>query len=443
MINLTKDNRIIFKKAFENFKKGNIEKIDFEKKSATTKNNQNNIKIKSIRIKNIKCFDDLDIKLSQKNNIFLGINGRGKTTVLQLIAIGISNITPLHSTEWSEVTKNLEKDSSLEIKFIISENKTNENEQTLEYKITQEDKVVLKYKNKKEEKDKEKLIKLIEDKFLFVAYGSSRNANKDITNFTGYDHVSTLFGINNNKETHKDLEKGEGFKQLKKIITEIFNNAEELKNRVILSSYKEGVFYFQAPTNNENEIPLKALSAGFKTSFKWILDLVIRALKKGFDINKPKEINGIVLIDEIDTHLHIKWQKTILRTLQDVFPNIQFIVTTHSPFVIQSVTNSNVYLLKLKDENVTAELLEIEEGTSSKHIITDIFKSTSIFNKDIETMFKEFHKIKEEIIKNIRPISDNDFKNIVKKLSKKGEEVSNTLTREIRQLQYILQNQEG
>ena len=50
-----------------------------------------------------------------------------------------------------------------------------------------------------------------------------------------------------------------------------------------------------------------------------------------------KLTEGVVLIDEIDLHLHPKWQKTIVPNLKDLFPNIQFILTTHSPFIIQSL----------------------------------------------------------------------------------------------------------
>jgi predicted ATP-dependent endonuclease of OLD family len=67
------------------------------------------------------------------------------------------------------------------------------------------------------------------------------------------------------------------------------------------------------------------------------------------------EKEGIVLIDEIETHLHLELQRLILPFLTRVFPNIQFIVTTHSPFVISSIPNAVVFDLerKIRMENLT------------------------------------------------------------------------------------------
>lgn len=69
-------------------------------------------------------------------------------------------------------------------------------------------------------------------------------------------------------------------------------------------------------------------------------------LRMGIDPIKIYDVEGIVLIDEIETHLHIELQKKILPFLAKVFPKIQFIVTTHSPFVLSSISNSIIYDLE-------------------------------------------------------------------------------------------------
>ena len=76
-----------------------------------------------------------------------------------------------------------------------------------------------------------------------------------------------------------------------------------------------------------------------------IADMMIRMEKitdKSFRFMLP----GIVLIDEIETHLHLELQKKILRILTELFPNIQFIVSTHSPFVLNSLENAVIYDLE-------------------------------------------------------------------------------------------------
>ena len=76
-----------------------------------------------------------------------------------------------------------------------------------------------------------------------------------------------------------------------------------------------------------------------------VLDMIIRMEKKtnrSFDFNVP----GIVLVDEIETHLHIELQKTILELLTTIFSNIQFIVSTHSPFILNSISDAVIYDLE-------------------------------------------------------------------------------------------------
>ena len=87
------------------------------------------------------------------------------------------------------------------------------------------------------------------------------------------------------------------------------------------------------------------LSDGFSAVLQIVVELLLRmeAVTAG-SYNLP----GIVLIDEIETHLHIKLQKAILPFLTDFFPNIQFIVTTHSPFVLTSLDNAVVFDLESK-----------------------------------------------------------------------------------------------
>ena len=71
----------------------------------------------------------------------------------------------------------------------------------------------------------------------------------------------------------------------------------------------------------------------------------------GGNIYKRREIFGIMMIDEIDLHLHPVWQRTILPSLESVFPKFQFIVTTHSMLVGQSVAGQNLIKLKSDDKN--------------------------------------------------------------------------------------------
>lgn len=97
-------------------------------------------------------------------------------------------------------------------------------------------------------------------------------------------------------------------------------------------------FKFKISLNNR-EFDFQSLSSGYLAIFEILADLLVRS--EFFEIT-PNELQGIVLIDEIDAHLHISLQKKILPFFTKLFPQIQFIVSTHSPFVITSTDNETV-----------------------------------------------------------------------------------------------------
>ncbi len=82
------------------------------------------------------------------------------------------------------------------------------------------------------------------------------------------------------------------------------------------------------------ELRIEQLSEGYKIVIATVADLAARMAGANPQMSNPLSAKGIVLIDEVDLHLHPKWQRTILRDLNRVFPNIQFIVSTHSPIIV-------------------------------------------------------------------------------------------------------------
>jgi len=94
------------------------------------------------------------------------------------------------------------------------------------------------------------------------------------------------------------------------------------------------------------------MSAGEKTMIALVADLARQITIANPNATKPLEVGtGVVLIDEIDLHLHPKWQSRVVVILRELFPNIQFVITTHSPLIlnhipskyIRSIENGNIY----------------------------------------------------------------------------------------------------
>lgn len=108
--------------------------------------------------------------------------------------------------------------------------------------------------------------------------------------------------------------------------------------------------------NLSRHVPFTSLSLGYQTTLAWVLDLSWRLFTEYPDSPAPLEEPAIVLIDEIDLHLHPLWQWQIMGKLAKVFKRTQFIATAHSPLMVQSMPNSNFAVVhKIEDREVRIE----------------------------------------------------------------------------------------
>lgn len=106
--------------------------------------------------------------------------------------------------------------------------------------------------------------------------------------------------------------------------------------------------------NNAEEFRIEQLSDGEKCLLAMVGDLARRLALANPRLENPLNGNGIVLIDEIELHLHPGWQRQIIPKLTSTFPNCQFIVTTHSPQIVSHVKPENVYCLTMTEAGIQA-----------------------------------------------------------------------------------------
>lgn len=104
------------------------------------------------------------------------------------------------------------------------------------------------------------------------------------------------------------------------------------------------------------------LSQGYQSTFAWIADLLGHAFLDARGPVKPEDLRGIVLLDEIDLHLHPTWQRRIVPILRRAFPELQFVVTTHSPLVLTGFDASEIVKLELEDGEIVQRTFELEPG---------------------------------------------------------------------------------
>lgn len=121
---------------------------------------------------------------------------------------------------------------------------------------------------------------------------------------------------------------------------------------------------------NGTVLPFRALSDGFKAYIGWIGDMLFHICQGVASGQKLRQTRGVVMVDEIDLHLHPEWQRTVVPTLAAALPNVQFIFTTHSPLVVGSLTSDNLFVLDHKnDSTIIKRLPEKVYGKSSEQIL--------------------------------------------------------------------------
>ena len=141
---------------------------------------------------------------------------------------------------------------------------------------------------------------------------------------------------------------------------------------------------------------------------------------------------GLLLIDEAENHLHPKWQKTFLNSVLDIFPNLQIIATTHSPFIVSSVENANVYVCKsMKDHSIIENKTAEYSNKPIEEILLSPVFNTSSFNSEISELIAERKQaiekgnteVAENIKKKLKEINPEyfsyfDVEDILKEISK-------------------------
>ncbi len=157
-------------------------------------------------------------------------------------------------------------------------------------------------------------------------------------------------------------------------------------------------------------MPLSMHSDGIRYFTEMVAELAYRCIVvNGKDgINAVKNATGIVMIDELDLHLHPKWQRHVANDLKRAFPNIQFIVTTHSPFIVQSLKSDEIWNLdklmdvapnELKIDTVATEIMGISSPYSETN--EELYIKSKKFMEDLES-----NKSTEELQIELAEISD-------------------------------------
>ena len=120
------------------------------------------------------------------------------------------------------------------------------------------------------------------------------------------------------------------------------------------------------------KLRIEQLSDGYRTTLAMVMDVAARMAEANPEMTDPLSTEGVILIDEVDLHLHPGWQQRILPDLMRTFPNIQFIVTTHSPQVVTTVEASSLRVISWDGEQPRLVPVDFSLGAESQLILNQV-----------------------------------------------------------------------
>lgn len=315
-----------------------------------------------IEIKKVRHLQNISIPLStekRKHLILTGKNGSGKTSVLEQLKENLEYLVSDRFQFFSEIEKmvnffkdKLEKEG--ESDEIKSQNESARRSLSIwqnnllawtDGVVAQCDYLTLRDKYKA-------------GNFIIAYYSATRFLKVETSNTIEHIELKDQYQIKDTPGTKLvkymvGLKATQAFalqkKDMKRVkeIENWFQRFEGILKRIfedpsLILDFDIENFRFSIIQKNREPFDFNTLSSGYAAVFDIINDLIMRVEKKGDDTE------GIVLIDEIETHLHLELQKEILSLLVQMYPKMQFIVSTHSPFILSSIDNAVIFDLENK-----------------------------------------------------------------------------------------------
>jgi predicted ATPase len=142
-------------------------------------------------------------------------------------------------------------------------------------------------------------------------------------------------------------------KQIKALLLEVLPDVEDLRFTMSEGVNPSATVEFNTPYG---WVPLRQLGHGYRTMIAWVVDFASRMVETYPNAENPLAQPAVVLVDEIDLHLHPKWQRELMEYLTRLFPNTQFIVTAHSPLIVQAAgPDTRIALLRREGDHVVID----------------------------------------------------------------------------------------
>lgn len=282
------------------------------------------IYIRDLKIKKVRHLENIDIPISpdeeMRHLLLTGENGSGKTSVLTVLAGFLDNATKNNNTKI---------EGGIELTFNLSDAEISQHYKNGEF-------IIAFYMDfRRFDPVSPKQIEKVE---LMDSYDIINGPRNDFLKYLLDMKMMQAMAVADGKQEDADRIKG-WFDNLTNLLKKIYGN-DKLELEFDRDHYN---FLISIP--GREKFDFKTMSSGYAAVIDIVVDLMLR-MEKQTGRNFKYDMPGIVLIDEIETHLHLSLQKQIMKILTGIFPNIQFIVSTHSPFVLNSIDEVTIYDLE-------------------------------------------------------------------------------------------------
>jgi AAA domain, putative AbiEii toxin, Type IV TA system/AAA domain len=376
-----------------------------------------------VQLQDVRCFDNLDIILGKPGEpagwtLIVGDNATGKSTLLRSIAMGLCDEASaaglLKESDEGYIRRGANK---ARITIWLHDTRS----PWKKFRITTE--VIRRKKGRGIFADR---VKQTTDPTggafpwddLFVSgYGAGRGVTGtgDISSYSAIDAVYNMFnyteGLQNPelvirrlmaRDSSNPIEERQVFRMLC-TATRAENIRLTSKGIRVDGPWGQGM-------------PLRDLADGYKSSVLWITDLIGWALTFSPRRKSTEGIRGIVIVDELEQHLHARWQRTIVDDLRKLFPRVQFVATTHSPLIASCVgprvdgeNTDRLYVLEGTEENrVQASSHEFMRGWRMDQVLASrAFKYQISSDPEIERALREASKLATK--ENRTPIEEQAY----------------------------------
>ena len=343
--------------------------------------------LKSIKLLNVRCFKHLELDFTKddgsirKWTILLGANGTGKSTILRALGLITAGSDSLAEVIGDPAYWIRNGSNSCQIEAMLQTREGEEHQLIL--KIPRNDSLTdILSRTKSSLQPLNDALSRSNSNYFVAGYGASRRLASDRTlrrksssyRYRRAQSVATLFDndalLDSLEAWAMDLDYLKNDRGIKTVRSVLSSFLPGLKFENI--DKERGSLLFKTP---DGIVPLQYLSDGYQNVAAWIGDLLHRITDVFDEYSSPLKVRGVLMIDEVDLHLHPEWQRSLYSFLQKKLPNLQLIVTTHSAVTAQQAEGQEVHYLTRRGKTISIDRFASDPSSLlvSQFLMTDAF----------------------------------------------------------------------